>query len=49
MYELTLTDTHWGQVAEAMVVPSLPQGSILVVMSVLGAVVMPHNLFCTQR
>ena len=45
LYELTLTDTHWGQVAEAMVVPSLPQGSILVVMSVLGAVVMPHNLF----
>lgn len=49
LYELTLTDTHWGQVAEAMVVPSLPQGSILVVMSVLGAVVMPHNLFCIPR
>lgn len=45
LYELTLTNTHWAEAAEAMVVPSLPTGSILVVMSVLGAVVMPHNLF----
>ncbi len=45
LYELTLTDTHWAQVAASAVVPSLPEGSMLVVMSVLGAVVMPHNLF----
>ena len=45
LYELTLTDTHWAQAAASAVVPSLPEGSMLVVMSVLGAVVMPHNLF----
>lgn len=45
LYELTLTNTHWGEVAQAAVTPSLPEGSMLVVMSVLGAVVMPHNLF----
>ena len=27
------------------VMPRIPQGSIPIVMSVLGAVVMPHNLF----
>lgn len=45
LYELTLTDTDWAQAAASAVVPSLPEGSMLVVMSVLGAVVMPHNLF----
>ena len=45
LYELTLADTAWGQAAAAAFVPALPQGSMLVVMSVLGAVVMPHNLF----
>lgn len=45
LYELTLTDTDWGRAAAGMVVPSIPEGSMLVVMSVLGAVVMPHNLF----
>lgn len=45
LYELTLANTAWGQAAAAAFVPALPQGSMLVVMSVLGAVVMPHNLF----
>lgn len=45
LYELTLTDTVWSQALAASARPSLPAGSILVVMSVLGAVVMPHNLF----
>lgn len=45
LYELTLTDTAWAQAAASAVTPSLPTGSVLVVMSVLGAVVMPHNLF----
>ncbi len=45
LYELALTDTEWARAAAAAVTPSLPQGSMLVVMSVLGAVVMPHNLF----
>lgn len=45
IYELFLTDIDWGQAAVAWVKPSIPNGSILIIMSVLGAVVMPHNLF----
>ena len=45
LYELTLVDIDWAKAGLAWVTPSLPSGSIVVVMSVLGAVVMPHNLF----
>lgn len=45
IYELFLIDIDWGAAVRGWVVPSMPQGSMLVVMSVLGAVVMPHNLF----
>lgn len=45
LYELSLVDIDWAKAGIAWVVPSIPQGSILVIMSVLGAVVMPHNLF----
>ena len=45
LYELTLVDTDWAAALRGVVTPSLPAGSMLVVMSVLGAVVMPHNLF----
>lgn len=39
-------DIEWGEAARSWVVPSVPQGSMLIIMSVLGAVVMPpHNLF----
>ena len=45
LYELFLVDVEWGVAARSWVVPSFPEGSLLVVMSILGAVVMPHNLF----
>lgn len=45
IYELSLVDIEWGQAAQAWLTPSFPKGSMLVIMSVLGAVVMPHNLF----
>ncbi|MEI6750298.1 MAG: Nramp family divalent metal transporter [Bacteroidota bacterium] len=45
IYELSLVNINWGQAAVGWVKPSIPEGSILVIMSVLGAVVMPHNLF----
>lgn len=45
IYELTLADIAWGEAARAWLTPSFPQGSMVVIMSVLGAVVMPHNLF----
>ena len=45
LYELTLVDVNWGRAAAGWVTPSVPPGSLPIVMSVLGAVVMPHNLF----
>ena len=45
IYELYLVDIHWIQVAKASVTPTFPNGSMVIIMSVLGAVVMPHNLF----
>lgn len=45
LYELTLVHIDWGQTAIGMIKPTIPQGSMIIVMSVLGAVVMPHNLF----
>jgi len=45
IYELFLVDTDWVEATRCAFVPSIPQGSLLIVMSVLGAVVMPHNLF----
>lgn len=45
LYELSLVEIDWVQAGISWVVPSIPEGSILIIMSVLGAVVMPHNLF----
>jgi manganese transport protein len=45
LYELYLVDVDWLAAGKSWVVPSIPQGSMLLIMSVLGAVVMPHNLF----
>lgn len=43
--EILMVPLDWGAAAKGWVTPSIPQGSLLVIMSVLGAVVMPHNLF----
>jgi manganese transport protein len=45
LYELSLVDVNWNSAIEGWIVPSFPKGSMLIIMSVLGAVVMPHNLF----
>jgi manganese transport protein len=45
LFELSLIDTHWVAAAQGWVTPVMPSGAIMIVMSVLGAVVMPHNLF----
>ena len=45
IYELSLVNIDWGEAARSWVTPSFPKGSMLIIMSVLGAVVMPHNLF----
>ena len=45
VYELALVSPDWGAAARGWVVPAFPAGSLPVIMSVLGAVVMPHNIF----
>lgn len=45
LFELLLVNTHWGAALLGWVKPGLPMGATTIVMSVLGAVVMPHNLF----
>ena len=42
---LFLVRIDWPVAVQGWVTPSFPQGSMLIIMSVLGAVVMPHNLF----
>jgi len=45
LYEIFLVDVDWAEAGISWVRPSIPDGSMLLLMSVLGAVVMPHNLF----
>lgn len=45
LYELSLVNIDWNSAITGWVTPSFPKGSMLIIMSVLGAVVMPHNLF----
>lgn len=45
LYELSLVNIDWDTAIRSWVTPSFPKGSMIIIMSVLGAVVMPHNLF----
>jgi manganese transport protein len=45
LFELVLVKIGWNETLQSWVVPSIPAGSLPIVMSVLGAVVMPHNIF----
>jgi manganese transport protein len=45
VFELSLVHIEWGKAMISWIKPSFPKGSIPIIMSVLGAVVMPHNLF----
>lgn len=45
LFELTLPHINWSSILTGWIVPSFPHGSLLLIMAVLGAVVMPHNLF----
>ena len=45
LYELNLIPVEWDRALSGWVTPNFPPGSMLIIMSVLGAVVMPHNLF----
>jgi manganese transport protein len=45
VFELTLVDIDWSYAVKMSITPSLPSGSMIIIMSVLGSVIMPHNLF----
>ncbi|MDP4274040.1 MAG: Nramp family divalent metal transporter, partial [Bacteroidota bacterium] len=45
LYELTLVNIDWAQAGIHWIKPEIPKGSVIFVMSLLGAVIMPHNLF----
>lgn len=45
IYELSIVNIDWPLAVKSWVTVSIPTGSMLIIMSVLGAVVMPHNLF----
>lgn len=45
LVEILIVKPDWAQVAPAMVVPRVNRSSIYVAMAILGAVVMPHNIF----
>ncbi|WP_097002486.1 Nramp family divalent metal transporter [Lacrimispora amygdalina] len=45
IYELSLVHVDWNQAVAGWTTIQFPKGSMLIIMSVLGAVVMPHNLF----
>jgi len=45
LFELSLVHVEWGKAMVSWIKPSFPSGSLPIIMSVLGAVVMPHNLF----
>ncbi len=45
LYELSIVAIDWPEALKSWVTVSIPPGSMVIVMAVLGAVVMPHNLF----
>lgn len=45
LFELSIVPIEWGKAVSGWVTPSFPPDSLVIIMSVLGAVVMPHNLF----
>ena len=45
IFELVFVKLQWSEAFQGWIVPSVPSGSIPIIMSVLGAVVMPHNLY----
>ena len=45
IFEISLVQIGWPEAARGWVIPQIPLGALPVIMSVLGAVVMPHNIF----
>ena len=45
VFEICLADVSWAQTFVGWATPEFPVGAMPVIMGVLGAVVMPHNIF----
>ncbi len=45
VFEIVIVKPDWGLVAPALFVPKINSSSIYIAMGILGAVVMPHNIF----
>jgi len=45
LFELWGAGASWGAAARGWLVPAFPSGALPVIIGVLGAVVMPHNIF----
>lgn len=45
LFELSFIDIEWKNACNSWFIVEIPNGAIPVIMSILGAVVMPHNLF----
>jgi manganese transport protein len=45
VFEICLADVSWAQTFVGWATPTFPAGALPVIMGVLGAVVMPHNIF----
>jgi len=45
IFETAMVDVNWTDAIKNLIIPNIPKGSLPIIMSVLGAVVMPHNLF----
>ena len=45
LVEIVIVKPDWAELASSIVVPTVNRSSIYVAMAILGAVVMPHNIF----
>jgi manganese transport protein len=44
IFEIILSQPEWGKVAAGFI-PGIPNGALYIVMGIIGATVMPHNLY----
>jgi manganese transport protein len=45
MMEIWLSNPNWPAIMHGLLVPTLPEGALLVAVGIIGATVMPHNLY----
>jgi manganese transport protein len=45
LVEILIVKPEWGEVIPSLIIPRVDRSSIYIAMAILGAVVMPHNIF----